>query len=216
MNPLVMTGLIALSIAATAQYFLGMKKTRWISSSLSKGLEELLKPVTTKYVNIGGAIGYNFEYSLKAPFTKAKGTFTLAPRQSMLYLPVSRLIGVRDRFFLNLYISRPLVGEGHVIEAGHLRRTRIDGIEHMQRKEMVADGRQFVLLWRGDATLVPNLEKVLASLPQPRKLRHFCCFPENKTFFIHTHPENGDVRPELQAVLPLLDPFIKGAHEKAT
>ena len=74
---------------------------------MSGALEELLKPGNTNYVNIGGSIGYNFAYSLSGDWTKAKGTMTLNARHSLLYLPFSLLLGVRDRFYVNIFIREP-------------------------------------------------------------------------------------------------------------
>ncbi|MGD9938789.1 MAG: hypothetical protein AB7T74_03185 [Clostridia bacterium] len=208
MNPLGLTAIIILAAVATGAYFYGMKKNRWVVGRLSKDIEEVLKPVSTNYVNIGGAIGYNLAYALPAPFTNAKGTITLSPRHSLLYLPFSFLIGVRDRFFINIFTKKKLRGEGHIVEAAYLRRAKIDGIDSMQRQDSRKDNKNFVLLWRG-ADLSTELDKLLQALPDAARIRHFCAYPETKTFFIYANPLKGQTKDNLEAIFKRLPGFLE-------
>ncbi|HQQ31797.1 MAG TPA: hypothetical protein PLO10_06215, partial [Rectinema sp.] len=96
MNNFLFFAIFALGVVATIQYFLGVKKNRWMGKNLSSQAEGILKPKDTDYVNIGGAIGYNFAYKLKEPWKNAKGTFTLFPRHSLLYMPISLVVGNCD------------------------------------------------------------------------------------------------------------------------
>jgi hypothetical protein len=207
MNTYTITALVVLALVATASYFYGTKKNRWIVSTLSKELESTLNPITSNYVNIGGNIGYNFTYALRDPYTSAKGTVTLSPRHSLLYLPFSLLIGIRDRFFVNVFTKRQIRGEGHLVQASYLKKANIAGIEDMERREMEKDGKRFILLWRG-ADLSAELEKVLEAVPKPTELRHFCAYPDNKTFFIHELPKKGALRGNLEAILQRLPLFM--------
>jgi hypothetical protein len=208
MNPLGLTAIIILAAVATGAYFYGMKKNRWVVGRLSQDLEEVLKPVSTNYVNIGGAIGYNLAYALPAPFSNAKGTITLSPRHSLLYLPFSILIGVRDRFFINIFTKKKLRGEGHIIEASYLRKAKIDGMDSMQRQDTSKDNKDFVLLWRG-ADLSSDLEKLLQALPDASRIKHFCAYPETKTFFIYANPLKGQTKDNLEAIFKRLPGFME-------
>lgn len=212
MNPYALVALVVLAIAATAQYYLGTKKNRFISSRISRELEEVLKPSSTNYVNIGGSIGYNFAFALSGTWSKAKGTMTLNARHSLLYLPFSLLLGVRDRFFMNVFTKKRLRGEAHLVDSSYLRRANIDGLESMSRAEAEAGGRRFTLLWRG-VDLSAELRGVLDSLAEPARLRHFCSYPETKTFFIHLRPKEGCVRDDLAAVMRRLPKFIDDGKE---
>ncbi len=205
-TPVLTFAIVALSVAATIQYFLGMKKIRWIASRMSRGAESALSPAETSYVNIGGAIGYNFEYRMEGLYASAKGTFTLLPRQSLLYLPFSLLMGVRDRFFINLFTKSRIRAEGHVVEARYLRRVKIDDLELMNRDEVERSGKKFVILWRGK-DISKELVAILDACPNPRALRHFCSYPDTKTLFLHFNPKDGDVRPLLEAMVPGLRSF---------
>jgi hypothetical protein len=158
MNPFLFTGILILGVGATVNYFLGVKKNRWLGKRLSVQSEEVLAPTETNYVNIGGAIGYNFRYQLKGLWNEAKGTFTFVPRHSLLYMPVSFLIRGGDHYYLNIYTDKRLPGEGHIILASHLRKAKIDGLEAMSRKDIELGGRKFVLLW-GGSRILDKLEK---------------------------------------------------------
>ena len=212
MNPYTLVALIALAVAATGSYFFGTKKNRWIVSSLSKELEAALKPLTTNYVNIGGAIGYNFTYALQPPYTNAKGTITLSPRHSLLYLPFSLLIGVRDRFFINIFTKKRLRGEGHLVQTAYFKSARIEGADTMERKDVLKGNVRFTLLWRG-ADLSNDLEKILEALPEPPRLRHFCAYPETKTFFVHCLPKAGGIGGNLEAIMIRLSGFLTKEKE---
>jgi hypothetical protein len=207
MNSLTIAALVILALVATASYFYGTKKNRWIASVVSKELEKSLKPITSNYVNIGGNIGYNFTYALSAPYTNARGTFTMSPRHSLLYLPFSLLLGIRDRFFINVFTKSKIRGEGHVVQASYLKKANIAGIDEMERRETEKDGKRFVLLWKG-ADLSSELEKILESLPDPIRLRHFCAYPENKTFFIHFLPKDGIIQGNLEPIILRLPVFM--------
>ncbi|NLJ47834.1 MAG: hypothetical protein GX430_14905 [Treponema sp.] len=213
LNPYLLAALVVLGVAATAQYFFGRRRNRALAASISKGLETLLKPNHTNYVNIGGSIGYNFVYTLSTgPWVSAKGTMTMSPRQSLLYLPISRLLGFTDRFFINLFTKKKIKGEAHIVARATLRRARIDGIEEMSRRDTEAGGKSFVLLWRG-TDLSAELESLLAAFPEPRRLRHFCSYPGNKTFYLYVVPKGGDVSADLETVLHAVPKFLDSKKE---
>ncbi|GAB1455442.1 hypothetical protein MASR2M48_07490 [Spirochaetota bacterium] len=98
---------------------------------------------------IGGTIGYNFAYSLSGDWTRAKGTFTLNARHSLLYLPISLLLGIRDRFFVNIFTKNKFKGEAHAVAASYLGKAHIDGVDAMQRRDVRIGEHTFALLWRG-------------------------------------------------------------------
>lgn len=212
MNPYTLVAIVILAVASTGAYFFGTKKNRWIASTLTRELEEVLKPLTSNYVNIGGSIGYNFAYSLPNPYTSAKGTITLSPRHSLLYLPFSLLIGVRDRFFVNVFTKKKLRGEGHLVQAGYLKKANITGIELMEQREVRKGDKSFVLAWKG-ADLSADLEKLLDALPDPGSLRHFCSYPETRTFFVHGVPRRVELRGNLEAIHLRLPGFLSKEKE---
>ncbi len=210
MNPILLGGIIALAVAATGQYFFGRRKNKALAGTISAECERVLAPKDKEYVNIGGAIGYNFKYLLADPWTEAKGAMTFAPRMSLLYLPFSFLLGVRDRFFVNLFTRKKLAGEGHLVEAAYYRRHggSIERRDSLTKDTVEHEGRSFVLLY-DDASLAGALKAVLEALPEPGRLRHFCCFAENKTLFLFMEPKPGAVEAALEALKPRLGDFLR-------
>ena len=195
--------LILLALCATAGYFWGRRKNRWIGAWIAREAEAVLRPQDTQYVNIGGTIGYHFTYALSPPFREAKGTFALLPRHSILYLPISFLIRRHDRLFLQLYTDARLPGESHILREDYYRRDpeRITGGETMHRDQATVDGRVFVLLWRH-----PGQERRLRHLLQRLEgcgetLLHFCCYPGNRNFFFYIAPVHGRLEPLLRAAV---------------
>ncbi len=204
--------LIALGLFSTLGYFRGRKKNRWISGWISREAEEVFKPRDTDYVNFGGTIGYNFVYKLAKPYREAKGTFTLLPRQSVLYMPISLLINRYDKYFLQLYADGKLAGEGHIVSQSYLSRARnaVAGFDGLNRETVSRDGKTFVLLWdRGG--MDEKLRKLLEKIRNPEHLRHFCCYADNKNFFLHLRPVKDRFGETLESVLSGLKPFfLKG------
>ncbi|TXT42702.1 MAG: hypothetical protein FD137_2058 [Spirochaetes bacterium] len=198
MDTFLILAISALGLAATIRYFFGVRKNRWLGKKMSAQAEAVFYPKDKEYVNIGGAIGFNFSYTLREPWKELKGTFTLFPRHSLIYMPISFLIGGADRFFANLYCEKKLAGEGHIIESRHLKRAKIDGIAAMERREIEKSGTKFVLLWR-QGNLEAALRRTLNSFPDSSTLSHFCCFSETKSFFIYLKPKNGQIDANLKA-----------------
>jgi hypothetical protein len=119
---------------------------------------------------------------------------------------------MEDRFFVNIFTKKKLRGEAHLIDSGLLKRAKIDGIENMERREVEAGGRRFTMLWSG-VDLTRELEALLAAMPDPARLRHFCSYADNKTFFLNTAPLKGEVHADLAAILPRLGDFLDKAKE---
>jgi len=210
MDNYLLVAIFALGLGATIQYFLGVKKNRWLGKTMSAQAETIFDPKETEYVNIGGAIGYNFSYKLRDPWKELKGTFTLFPRHSLLYMPFSLIIGGSDRFFLNLYTEKKLAGEGHIIEKSHFRRAKIDGIDEMAKEEIEKAGKTFYLCWR-HGNLKEILVRTLDAMPDPSSLAHFCCFDNNKTFFLYLKPAKakGEISDNLKAFMEICPQYFR-------
>ncbi|HUW69895.1 MAG TPA: hypothetical protein VMX33_06645 [bacterium] len=213
MNPYIISGIVVLAVLSTVSYFFGTRKNRWVVSTMSNQLESVLKPRSTNYVNIGGVIGYNFSYALVAPYTNAKGTITLSPRHSLLYLPFSRLLGIGDRFFVNVFTKKKLREEAHIVDATYMRKANIEGVDSMKRRDIEVKGKKFVMLWRS-LDLSQELEATLSSLEDPSSLRHFCAYPETGTFFIHLRPKSGQIENSVKALAAHFSDFMEKEKEK--
>lgn len=206
--------ILALAIFTTIAYFRGKKKNEWISGWISKDLEAVLKPIDTNYINVGGTIGYNFTYSMKKPFKEAKGIFTFLPRQSALFMPISLLLTKHDKCYLQLFVDGKLAGEGHIISKSHFPRAsrQILGIATLNKQEINHEGNNFILLWKEDE-MKEKLEKFLTTFSYPELLLHFCCYEENKNFYLYVKPVWQKLRENLNTFFNNLSPFfLKGGN----
>ncbi len=200
--------ILFLAIFTIITYFYGRKKNKWISGFIAAETEEALHPRDQEYVNIGGTIGFNSTYKLKGSYSNAKGTMALLPRQSILYLPIPLILRATDRYYLTIYSKEQLIGEGHLIEARYFRKVSktITGIEEMRTREEVKDGKTYVLL-----SETPEVEDKLVSLlgkiERADLLFHFCCYRNNKNFYLHMKPVKGGVSALLGSLWPLLASF---------
>ncbi len=202
--------IIILAIVMVISYFTGRKRNSWIAGWIAKETEEVLKPKDSNYVNIGGTIGYNSQYKLSKPFKDAKGTFTLLPRQSILYMPISLLVSKHDNYYLNIFTKIKLVGEGHILSDDYFgrRRTTIYGIDRMERKIIETEnGKKFIMLW-SNHRLESILEEFFNKVEEKDLLKHFCCYAENKTFFVHMNPKQNSVKKLLASVVKNVNVFF--------
>lgn len=207
--------LILLAICATAGYFWGRKKNRWIGAWIAQESEAALQPTETEYVNIGGCIGYHFTYGLTAPFREAKGTFTLLPRHSILYFPISLLIRKHDRLFLQLFTDARLPGEAHILREDYHRTDpgRITGVETMRQERAEMGGQAYMLLWRHPGQDA-RLRRLLRSLEgHGEGLRHFCCYPGNRNFYLYIVPVHGRLEPLLRAAAGELKSWLESGGD---
>ena len=205
--------ILLLALLTTFGYFRGKKKNNWISGWIARESENALKPLDTQYTNFGGAIGYNYIYKLEKPFREAKGTFTLLPRHSILYLPISYLISRHDRYYLNLYVQGKLLGEGHIVAQKYRNKARklIEGIQTMQTAEVFRENKPYLLFWK-EKGMEERLRKFIDKVECPDQLLHFCCYGENKNFFFYLRPERERLEEFLKSALPELKRFfVKGA-----
>lgn len=211
--PIYLLPIIILALITTLGYFRGRKKNRWISGWIGKECEQVLKPKKSEYVNIGGTIGYNFTYTLSTPLKEAKGTFTLLPRQSVLYFPISLLISRHDRFYLHIYAAKKLLGEGHIIRESYLPKMRVQiaGIESMKRDVVIRGGQRYVVLWK-QSVLEQPLKRLLNEFAYPEDLLHFCSYKDTKAFFFYLIPRNNHIASHLKAFSKSLDAFLSGGN----
>jgi hypothetical protein len=208
--------LVILGLFTTFGYFRGKKKNAWISGWISTETERILKPKETEYTNFGGTIGYNFLYRLREPLREAKGTFTLLPRHSILYLPISLVISRHDRYYLTIFTHKKLIGEGHIINSAYFgkMRTTIDRLESFQRAVVEAGGRKYILLWDRKPVEV-LLRKLVEKAGTRDTLLHFCCYRDNRNFFLHAVPRHDDLGGLLGDVMQALPSFSEKGETHA-
>ena len=179
---------IVLTFALAFSYFVGARRNKKMSRVIFRNLEDIFQPSKKTYTNIGGLIGYNFVYAkLKAKkFSRVNGVLTLLPRQSPLYLPISKLFGRNDKLYMTIFVTN--VDLGSVWHIVHSKcKERID-LQNLQCQSIKANG-QSVNLFCQDGSDVAAIEKFVEE-HNFKYLRHLAYHPEDKCFSLMLKPGN--------------------------
>ncbi|MDY6821598.1 MAG: hypothetical protein SVN78_08265 [Deferribacterota bacterium] len=97
--------LILLSIVISLLYIFGFKKNYKKIKKVANTLENILKPIDTKYTWLGGVIGFKANYKLEDSLEILLNYANL-PRQSILYLPIALLFERYDRLELTMKLPK--------------------------------------------------------------------------------------------------------------
>ncbi|MFP4432397.1 MAG: hypothetical protein ACLFPV_14190 [Spirochaetaceae bacterium] len=149
MDPLLLV-IVAIAAVLGIRWYRGGRENAAVLLSATRALERAFSPVDTQYTNIGGTVGYNFVYSLSAPFRRLEGTLTTLPRHAVLYLPISVWILKREDLLLfTVYYDALPPGIGHIAEAERFRRGSIplDDRENLDVTWITRERRTFSILW---------------------------------------------------------------------
>ena len=159
---------VFISIILVAGYFLGKKRNKQISTTALKTLEEIIKPGDQIITNIGGVVGYHVEMKFEEEqyFEDLRGTITLMPRHSLLYLPISKIFRKFDRFYLEIELkSSPVEREIHFLENKFLDQYR-KGVKNNNRlitEEIQYQNKTFLYLYekRSDLEKIKTLVRTI-------------------------------------------------------
>ncbi|HOD36601.1 MAG TPA: hypothetical protein PLR20_12345 [Syntrophales bacterium] len=187
---------IAFSLFLSLGYYWGRRRNKNIFLSAFNELVEIVKPDEQKFTNIGGTIGYhaNLFIKKKGPVSQVDATITMLPRQSLLYMPISKLIMRHDRLFVTLYLTRTPSGEGHLIEKKYaaFRGPKIINADMLNREEIRWGDLDFIL-YHENLKIRDQLAKLMKDLPAPGNLRHIALIPREKKGFIFAIPKMKEV-----------------------
>ncbi|WP_455382197.1 hypothetical protein [Salinispira pacifica] len=197
---------IALSVLLSLGYAWGARRNKRILNQAFSDLAEIFKPKDQQFTNIGGLSGYhaNFIPHRNRYIRRVDATVTLLPRQSWLYLPISRLIRRFDRLYMVLYLAPEAMGslkEGHIIEKGYstFHGAKIEN-ESSLRRETITWGGMTWFLYFADEEIKRALERCMESLGEPGPLRHVALVPEQERMFLFMIPRLGQVKPVVSSV----------------
>lgn len=203
---------IAFSFFLGLSFFWGKRTNHGIFLSAFNDLMSVIKPVDQTFTNIGGLIGYhaNFTPPKKSIIEKVDATITLLPRQSMLYLPISKLIRKYDRLFITIHLKSAPVSEGHLIETGYsrFRGPKITNADRMQRESIKWGGFDFFLYYEQDRMRKKLLEYVQSN-PNPGIVRHIAIVPSERRCFVFMIPRRGEVAKSFGPVYDWVPSILK-------
>lgn len=203
---------IAFSFLLGLGFFWGRRTNRNIFLSAFNDLMQVIKPADQTFTNIGGLIGYhaNFIPPQKNIIEKVDATITLLPRQSLLYLPLSKLIRKYDRLFITIHLKSAPVAEGHLIETGYarFRGPKITNADRMERESFKWGGLDFFLYYEQDR-MRGKLMEYVRNNPDPGMVRHIAIVPRERRCFVFMIPRRGEVAKSFGPVYDWVPTILK-------
>ncbi len=190
-----LSGLFAILLlfagVATLQFFYGRKLNLMIMKNAVVELEETIKPKDQLYTWLGGYVGFRAEYKIDDPdIDSVEVTLTLLPRQSILYLPISKLTFREDRLFFVLKCRHAVKGDVHAVKKGIYRFTKPIDNEFEYRTETASiDGEEFVVYYRRKEDF-ERILKHMKDLPV-QEVKHISVTPSTKVIYAFVTPKRG-------------------------
>lgn len=204
-----MSPAIAVVVALTAfiaiMGVVGSRTNLRLARQFAGILEAAFRPIEKQYTNIGGVVGYHFQFDTATALGKIQGTMTFLPRHTVLYLPFSLLAGRQDRLSIVMHQDASPPGQGHVIDARHHRSgwLPIEDEENMNSTAVTQNGRDFIVLWY-NPLVRDRLESALRRFPDAESLRHFAYNGADGSYLFEVQPR----RATLGGTLTFLVSFI--------
>lgn len=198
---------VAFSALITLGFFWGRKMNRKIFNDVFQGLVDTVKPDDQTFTAIGGVVGFhaNLLVKRKGPVSRVDATITLLPRQSWLYLPISKAIMRYDRLFITVYLRSDIPGEGHLIEKGYARfRSPKITNEKKLEKEILRWGKLDFYLYYDNLNMRDTLMGHLSNNPDPGLIRHIALLPGERKGFVFMIPRRGQVEKMFRPVYEMM------------
>jgi hypothetical protein len=203
----------AFSFLLAAGYFWGKRQNKKIFLAAFRDIVGVIKPDDQHFVNIGGTIGYHANFFIKkkkAAISQIDATIVLLPRQSWLYLPISKLIRRFDRLFITFYFKKKPLAEAHLIEVCYskMKRSSVTNPEHL-RKEVLRWGTYEFLLYHDGEDIKYKLMEFIDNNPDPGIIRHIAVVPEQKKGFLFMIPRETQIAQYLTSVYRWLPSLVQ-------
>ncbi|WP_286974779.1 hypothetical protein [Acetomicrobium sp. UBA5826] len=180
--------LVILGLVASLQYWRGRRLNLTLIRELSRQMEEALQPVNKNYTWIGGYVGVVAEYDLKHEvYEKVKGTISLLPHHSLLYFPLSLLLGRKDRVYILIYPKRNLKGKAHIA------RGKIKGISQASFKDTVRVKGVVLQRCYNSKEEAEFMTKIISRLKDPSSLEHLAANVEENAYYARLRIGRGDI-----------------------
>ncbi|MEN2995706.1 MAG: hypothetical protein ABC360_01635 [Acetomicrobium sp.] len=180
--------LVILGLVASLQYWRGRRLNLTLIRELSRQMEEVLQPVNKNYTWIGGYVGVVAEYDLKHDvYEKVKGTISLLPHHSLLYFPISLLLGRRDRVYILIYPKRKLKGKAHIT------RGKIKGISQTSFKDTVRVKGVVLQRRYNSKEEAEFMTEIISRLKDPSSLEHLAANVEENAYYARLRIGRGDI-----------------------
>ena len=182
------TLLVILGLAASLQYWRGRRLNLTLIRELSRQMEESLQPTDKNYTWIGGYVGVVAEYDLKHEiYEKVKGTISLLPHHSLLYFPISLLLGRRDRVYILIYPKRKLKGKAHIAIGKIKDISKVSFKDEIELKGVVVERRY------DSKEEIDFLTKIMSQLEDPSSVELLAANVEENAYYARLRIGRGDI-----------------------
>ncbi len=206
-----LSGLFAILVlfagVATLQFFYGRKLNILLMRNVVEELEEVIKPQDQLYTWLGGYVGFKAEYRIDNPdINSIEVTLTLLPRQSILYLPISKLTLKDDRLFFVLKCRHAVKGDVHAVKKGIYKFTKpIDNLFEYRTETASIDGEEFVVYYRRKEDF-ERILKHMKDLPV-QEVKHISVTPSTKVIYAFITPKRGVVGKVFPGIVEIAKDF---------
>lgn len=213
--------LIVVAIAGLTGYtwYRGLRQSRAVIRAATRAAEHAFRPTSTEYINIGGAVGYHFTFTLESPLVRVEGTITTVPRHALFYLPIALWLFKREDLLLfTVYGTRLEVGLGYVVEKSRYesRRIPIEDRENLRSTPLHRGGVDFLILWY-NPLIRDRLSGLVAQLSDTalQGFLHFGYYGQHSYIAVTVSPAHPYVDQTVQEIVGIIEQLNGSAAGKA-
>ena len=169
---IIIMALFIIAVYSVTWYFLVRRKTIVFIRDYTKKLEELIKPRDKEYIILGYLVGYRAVYTLNDD-SKVYVLLTTAPKLSLFYYPIAKLLRREDRVTIAIKPStRWITRELHAISRKEHKLKEIvlrdlgEDINHLKNTTMNIKNEEYEIYYE-DSEDLPFLVKTISKTEIP-------------------------------------------------
>ncbi|MFW5991657.1 MAG: hypothetical protein ACOCQN_00515 [Halanaerobiaceae bacterium] len=165
----------------TLQYWRGRKLNLAFIRGISNELEKVIKPLDGEYTWIGGYVGVIAQYTINSDkYNEIQTTISLLPRHSLLYFPISFIMGRRDRVYFMIKPRKKIKYDFH-LKTGK-RADTPGNVSNFKKDEAVINDTE-LKYWYNDREVVPLLTQITSKMKDPSNLKHLTVNREENAYY---------------------------------
>ena len=210
LSPEFLIVIMVLAGVASIQFFKGRKLNLMLMQHYLKAIEDIIKPKDKDYVWLGGYIGFRAHYKVsEGNIDKFEYTLTLLPRQSIFYMPISKLISRHDKLYIVVRPYSQIKREAHLIQKRYYRiKPKIEEEELLQKDFIEIEGKEYEALFekRRDVEL---LREFLQGFSKPENVKHVSLTPKTNVFYILMKPEPDTIKEDIRHIVRFVNEKLK-------
>jgi hypothetical protein len=156
MNAYLFIIFILLTFFISIAYIYGYKENYKLIKSVSKKLEDELKPIDKTYTWLGGVIGFSATYMLKE-IGSIKILFATIPRQSILFLPFSIIMRKYDKIEVLIPFNKKIKSNITIIRCKPYFKLKRKNNFNLKRVYIKENSHRLIIDYDGNYEIVSNI-----------------------------------------------------------